>query len=97
MQDSSSSCGPDQVAVAASLDTPAPSAEQGRPVIPASIGFELSSIPNLQPVVAEHLSPRRDNTPLEQSIDLASMLELTAGQNPEVNFAWERIDEAFAQ
>jgi hypothetical protein len=66
-------------------------------VLPASVAYQQQPTPAAQPVEPQYLAPRRNTTPREQPIDLASALELTAGQNPEVNFARQRIQEAFAQ
>ncbi|MCL4207683.1 MAG: TolC family protein [Pirellulaceae bacterium] len=74
--------------------------EPGNPnvaVLPASVAYQQQPTPAAQPVEPQHLAPRRDTALSEQPIDLVSALEATAGQNPEVNFARQRIQEAFAQ
>ncbi len=79
------------------IDTKSIASDNPNVIEPASFVVEVTLPP--KPAKPGHSSPitPQPAAPTGYSIDLASALQLAAGQNPNIAFARERINEAYAQ
>ena len=91
---------PHPVAASTTFDvqiTRSDSQKSGNVIQPAAFTTEVAIPP--KPTEPDRAAPIADQspTPTGYALDLASAMQLAAGQNPNVAFARERINEAFAQ